>query len=287
MKDIFSRETAELIKVALAEDIGEGDFSTLWSVPENHRSRARIISRQEGIVAGIPLIAEIIRISGEKVEMVASVSDGYEIKPDEVIVELEGSTHSLLKLERTILNFIQRICGVATITRRFADRVSDTGSEILDTRKTTPGMRGLEKYAVRVGGGVNHRVGLYDYVLLKENHVAAAGGIKKAVDAVRKNNDLGLEVEVEVSSMRDVKKALEAEVDRIMLDNMSIEKMKEAVKHIHSYKGKVPEIEASGDVNMENVARVAETGVDFISVGALTHSAGILNLSMLIEPVNQ
>ena len=287
MKDIFSRETAELIKVALAEDIGAGDFSTVWSVPKNHKSRARIISRQEGIIAGIPVIAEIIRISGENVEMIASVSDGYEIQPDEIIVELEGGTHSLLKLERTILNFIQRISAVATLTRRFADQVEGSGAKILDTRKTTPGMRRLEKYAVRVGGGVNHRVGLFDYVLLKENHVAAAGGIKQAVDAVRRNNDRGLSVEVEVSRIEEVHEALAAVVDRIMLDNMSIDQMKTAVEHIRAFDGKVPEIEASGDVNIDNVSLVAGTGVDYISVGALTHSAGILNLSMLIEPVNQ
>jgi nicotinate-nucleotide pyrophosphorylase (carboxylating) len=183
-----------------------------------------------------------------------------------------------------MLNFLQRLSGIATLTRRFVEAVEGSGVEILDTRKTTPGLREMEKYAVRVGGGKNHRFGLYDYVLLKENHISAAGGIRQAVAAVKKSNDLNLPVEVETCTLDEVREACQAGVSRIMLDNMTIEQMRLAVYLVRSQKeGPIPEIEASGDINLRSVAEVAATGVDFISVGAVTHSAGILNLTMLIE----
>lgn len=212
--------------------------------------------------------------------------DGQTVVAGQVVAEIEGATRTLLSIERTVLNFLQRLSGVATLAHRFADSVEGTGVTVLDTRKTTPGFRELEKYAVKIGGAGNHRFGLFDYVLLKENHIAAAGGITGAVDAVRARNDRGLPVEVETRTIDEVREAVAAGVDRIMLDNMTVEQMARAVNIIREAGGDdCPEIEASGDINLRTVREVAGTGVDFISVGALTHSAGILNLTMIIEAV--
>ncbi|MEA2063958.1 MAG: carboxylating nicotinate-nucleotide diphosphorylase [Gemmatimonadota bacterium] len=311
---VLSEHTRQIIRLALEEDIGSGDYSTLWSVPEDHTSRARVISRAGGVIAGLQVVHCLLEQAGPALRLESAVEDGKSVSAGQVVAEFIGATRTILKLERTMLNFLQRLSGVATMTSRFVEQVEGTGVKILDTRKTTPGLRELEKYAVTVGGGLNHRRGLYDYVLLKENHIAAAGGIERAVSAVRSANDLGLPVEVEVSTMDEVRQALDAGVSRIMLDNMTIEQMKIAVGMIRGCKvdrggavslsenkdrgkipeieagreskRKIPEIEASGDVSLRSVAEIAGTGVDFISVGALTHSAGILNLTMLIEPMD-
>ncbi|MBN2288350.1 MAG: carboxylating nicotinate-nucleotide diphosphorylase [Candidatus Glassbacteria bacterium] len=275
------------MRSALEEDVGSGDYSTLWSVPESHNSRGQVISRAGGLIAGIPVVRCLLEQFDPAPELVSAVPDGQAVTAGQVVAELTGRTRAILMVERTMLNFLQRLSGVATLARRFVDQIEGTGVKILDTRKTTPGMRELDKYAVKVGGGSNHRYGLYDYVLLKENHITAAGGITEAMQAVRSANDKGLPVEVEVSTLNDVDEALKAGVSRIMLDNMTIEQMKIAVEMIRGYRGgPIPEIEASGDVNLRTVAEIAGTGVDFISVGALTHSAGILNLTMLIKPEN-
>ena len=282
---VFSDHTLQIIRSALEEDIGSGDYTTLWSVPEDHHSRARIISRAGGVIAGIPVVTYLLDQFNPAPELVSAVPDGQAVTAGQVVAELVGRTRALLMLERTMLNFLQRLSGVATLTSRFVDQVEGSGVKILDTRKTMPGLRELDKYAVAVGGGSNHRSGLYDYVLLKENHITAAGGITKAVAAVKEANDLDLPVEVEVRTLDELTEALEAEVSRIMLDNMTVEQMKIAVEMIRGYKsGPIPEIEASGDVNLRNVAEIAGTGVDFISVGAITHSSGILNFTMLIKP---
>ncbi len=282
---VFSDHTLQIIRSALEEDIGSGDYTTLWSVPEDHTSRARIISRAGGVIAGIPVLAYLLDRFNPAPVMESAVPDGQTVSAGQVVAEIRGKTHAVLMLERTMLNFLQRLSGVATLTSRFVDQVEGSGVKILDTRKTSPGLRELDKYAVAVGGGSNHRSGLYDYVLLKENHITAAGGITKAVAAVKKANDLDLPVEVEVRTLDELTEALEAEVSRIMLDNMTVEQMKIAVEMIRGYKsGPIPEIEASGDVNLRNVAEIAGTGVDFISVGAITHSSGILNFTMLIKP---
>lgn len=281
----LSGSTKELINEALAEDMGSGDYTTLWSVPARHTSRARIIARAGGVIAGIPVARYLISRSRPAPKIVSAVPDGQGVTAGQVVAELIGHTRQLLMVERTMLNFLQRLSGIATMTSRFVEKVEGTGVEILDTRKTTPGLRELEKYAVRVGGGSNHRFGLYDYVLLKENHISAAGGIRQAVEAVKKANDKNLPVEVETRSLDEVREAIQAGVSRIMLDNMTIEQIKLAVDLIRSHKGEIiPEIEASGDITLRTIAEVAATRVDFISVGAITHSAGILNLTMLIEP---
>jgi nicotinate-nucleotide pyrophosphorylase (carboxylating) len=272
--------------MALREDIGEGDFSTMWAVPEGHQSLARIIARAGGVVAGLPVARYILSRFDPVPEVLSIIHEGQDVTAGQVVAEIKGSTSSLLSLERTLLNFLQRLSGVATLAHRFAQVAEGTGVRILDTRKTTPGLRELEKYAVRAGGAHNHRTGLYDYVLLKENHIEAAGGITAAVKAVNRNNNRGLQIEVETRTIDEVREAAAAGVNRIMLDNMTVDQMAYAVKLIHEIAGEnCPEIEASGDMNLRTVREVAETGVDFISVGALTHSAGILNLTMIIEAV--
>ena len=284
-RPVFSDYTLGIMRSALEEDIGSGDYTTLWSVPESHTSRALVISRAGGVIAGMPVINYLLENFNPAPVLESAVPEGQAVTAGQVVAELRGQTRTILMLERTMLNFLQRLSGVATLTRRFVEQIEGTGAKILDTRKTTPGLRELEKYAVTVGGGRNHRRGLYDYVLLKENHITAAGSISKAVAAVRETNDHRLPVEVEVRTLDDVTEALEAGVSRIMLDNMTIEQMKIAVEMIRGYKqGPIPEIEASGDVNLRTVAEIAGTGVDFISVGAITHSSGILNLTMLIKP---
>ena len=284
-RPVFSDYTLRIIRSALEEDIGSGDYTTLWSVPESHTSRALVISRAGGVIAGMPVICYMLENFNPAPVLESAVPEGQAVTAGQVVAELRGQTRTILMLERTMLNFLQRLSGVATLTRRFVEQIEGTGTKILDTRKTTPGLRELEKYAVTVGGGWNHRRGLYDYVLLKENHITAAGSISKAVAAVRETNDRSLPVEVEVRTLDDVAEALEAGVSRIMLDNMTIEQIKIAMEMIRGYKqGPIPEIEASGDVNLRTVAEIAGTGVDFISVGAITHSSGILNLTMLIKP---
>ncbi len=280
----FCERTRRLIQDALEEDVGSGDYSSLWSVPPEQRSSAKIIARAGGVLAGIPVARYLLELIDPAPSLVSTLEDGASVTAGQVIAQLEGQSLALLKVERTLLNFIQRLSGVATMTHSFMERVEGTGVRILDTRKTTPGFRELEKYAVRVGGGYNHRIGLYDYVLLKENHIAAAGGITRAVEVVKQKNVLGLKIEVETRTLDEVHEASRAGVDRIMLDNMTVEQMQVAVEIIRNHSASpVPEIEASGDVNLRTVSSIAATGVDFISVGALTHSSGILNLSMLIE----
>jgi len=281
----LSEQTKELIRKALAEDIGSGDCTTLWSVPGDHGSIARIIARGSGVVAGMPVEEYLVTQFDPQPVLKSAIPDGQMATAGQVVAELAGLTKHLLSLERTLLNFLQRLSGIATLTRRFVEKVEGTRVRILDTRKTTPGLRELEKYAVRVGGGFNHRIGLYDYVLLKENHISAAGGITRAVQTVKKANHRNLPIEVETRTLYEVREALKSGVSRIMLDNMTVEQMSVAVELIRNSSARtVPEIEASGDINLRTVREVAETGVDFISVGALTHSAPILNLTMIIEP---
>jgi nicotinate-nucleotide pyrophosphorylase (carboxylating) len=204
------------------------------------------------------------------------------VDPGDEAMRIEGSARSILTAERTALNFLQQLSGVATMTRRYVREVEGTGARVIDTRKTTPGMRLLEKAAVVAGGGANHRVGLYDMVMIKDNHIAGAGGITAAVEAVRRHNDRGLRVEVETTNLDEVREALSAGVDRIMFDNMTPELMSEAVALVHASHPR-PETEASGGITLETIASFARTGVDFISVGALTHSAPALDLSLRLE----
>lgn len=274
-----------LIELSLEEDFGPvGDVTSRATIPNDHIIRGSIIAKAEGVIAGLDVLALVYAQIDAAVTVITHVSDGDRITPGMTICDVQGPAQAVLAGERTALNFLQRLSGIATLTRQFVDAVAGTGAVILDTRKTTPGWRLLEKYAVRMGGGQNHRIGLYDMLLIKDNHIDAAGGITAAVNAARKHPDAQtLAIEVEVKNETELREALSLNVERIMLDNMSTTEMQQAVLIVN---GRVP-LEASGNVSLATVRDIAETGVDFISVGALTHSAPILDLSMRLvtQPV--
>jgi nicotinate-nucleotide pyrophosphorylase (carboxylating) len=278
-------ELPDLVMRALAEDVWAGDVTAEATVPADARGRARIVQKQAGVVYGLGVVSETMRQCGvEEVDNLVVEGQWRDGVPAEVLLA-SGSATGLLAAERTALNFLGHLSGVATLTARFADAVSGTGAAILDTRKTTPGLRELEKAAVLAGGGRNHRMGLYDAILIKENHIALAGSLAKAVHSARSTHP-DLAVEVECRNLDEVAYALGTGADILLLDNMDAETLRGAVRlrDENAGAGKGPSLEASGGVNLETVRGVAETGVDFISVGALTHSAPTLDFSMLIEP---
>ncbi|HWO82232.1 MAG TPA: carboxylating nicotinate-nucleotide diphosphorylase [Solirubrobacterales bacterium] len=280
----LAEEIEELVGRALAEDLGEGDITSEATVPEEARARARIVQKEPGVVYGLAVVAEAMRQCGvEDVDNLVVEGQWREDVPAEVLIA-GGSARALLAAERTAINFLGHLSGVATLTARYAEVVVGTGTTILDTRKTTPGLRHLEKAAVAAGGGLNHRMGLYDAILIKENHIAAAGGLAKAVYAAR-NAQPEKAIEVEVRNLDEAAYALGMGVDRLLLDNMSADSMREAVSLRDENAGGADgvSLEASGGVTLENVREIAETGVEFISIGALTHSAATLDFSMLLE----
>jgi nicotinate-nucleotide pyrophosphorylase (carboxylating) len=272
-----------LIRTALEEDVGAGDWTTLWTVPPDRRAQARILAKQDGVTAGLEVAARVFHEVDAELVVERTVEDGASVAPGDEVLRIRGSARSILTAERVALNFLQRLSGVATLTRRYVEAVRGTDARILDTRKTTPGMRALEKAAVRAGGGKNHRFGLHDMVMIKENHIAAAGGIAAAVSAVREQDEEGLAVEVETTNLAEVEEALAAGVDRILFDNMPLPLLRDAVERVHGSGATRPETEASGGITLEAIRAVAETGVDFISVGALTHSPPALDLSLLLQ----
>jgi nicotinate-nucleotide pyrophosphorylase (carboxylating) len=267
-----------LIRRALEEDLGPGDVTTSSVLTGEEKGFALAIAKADMVVAGIEVFKEVFFSLDPDIRFIRSTVDGQEAGPGDILAEVSGNLANILRAERTALNLLQRMCGVATHTMRFAGEIRGTQARILDTRKTMPGLRILDKYAVRVGGGSNHRMGLYDGVLIKDNHIAAAGGIAKAVARARRGAPHTLKVEVETGSIQEVKEAVAAGADIIMLDNMEIEEMREAVRLI----GGRALTEASGNVNLSNVKRIAETGVDFISVGAITHSAPAADISLKV-----
>jgi len=274
----LTAETVDrVLAAALAEDVGTGDLTTDGVVPADARCRAELLVEEPGVVCGIPLALEVFVKLDPSVTGEALVGEGALVEAPGAVTRLEGLARAVLTGERTALNLLGRLSGIATLTRRYVDAVEGTGATILDTRKTTPGLRELEKYAVRCGGGRNHRVGLYDMILLKENHLRVAGGIRKAVAALGPRNGTPLEVEAE--TLDEVRDALDAGVDRILLDNMRLDDLRRAVDVAG---GRVP-LEASGGISLDTVRAVAETGVDFISVGALTHGARSLAVSLDLE----
>ncbi len=275
-------EALALIDAALAEDVGPGDFTTLWTVPADRRAEARIVAKASGVVAGAEVAAAVFRRVDPTLAVTVDAPDGTAVEPGDLAMTVYGSARSILTSERTALNFMQRLSGVATVTRHYVWAVEGTGARVIDTRKTTPGMRRLEKAAVLAGGGANHRVGLHDMVMIKDNHIAAAGGITAAVQAVRRQNDRGLRVEVETTGLEEVREALAAGVDRIMFDNMPPELIRQAVALVAKARPR-PETEASGGITLETIGDFARAGVDFISVGALTHSAPALDLSLQLR----
>ena len=269
----------ELIDRALAEDVGMGDLTTDALVPADARARARIEQKAPGVIAGMQVAESVFRRVDPELRWHAHAREG-EWRDGGLVAEVAGATASILRGERVALNFLGRLSGIATLTARYVRAVEGTGARILDTRKTTPGLRALEKRAVLAGGGANHRFGLYDGVLVKENHAAAAGGVGNATRKALAAAD-GVPVEVECATLDEVGEALDAGAPRILLDNMAPDELRKAVE----LAGGRAELEASGGVTLENVREIAETGVDFVSVGALTHSAPALDLSLSLEPL--
>jgi len=270
----------EIINKAIEEDVGNGDHTSLSTIPGSARGKAQLIVKEPGIIAGVNVARDVFLQLDQDLAFDTHITDGQEVKPGDVVFTISGNSRSILTAERLALNFMQRMSGIATHTSEIVSHTSGTGVKILDTRKTTPLMRELEKMAVRTGGGVNHRMGLYDMIMIKDNHVDFAGGIDKAIDGVHDymlENNMSLPVEIEVRSFHELEQVLDhGKVDRIMLDNFSISDLKTAVEMID---GKF-ETEASGGITMENIREYALTGVDFISVGALTHHIKSLDMSL-------
>jgi nicotinate-nucleotide pyrophosphorylase (carboxylating) len=271
--DLTQADIDRVVAAALAEDVGDGDRTTTALVPAGTLCRAQLLLEEPGVVCGVPVAATVFRALDASVRVDAVVEEGaFATDPPVVVAELEGPARAVLTGERVALNLLARLCGIASLTRRFVELTEGTGATILDTRKTTPGLRALEKYAVRCGGGANHRAGLYDAILVKENHLRIAGGIAAAVASLNGSHD----VEVEAETLDQVREALAAGVPRILLDNMSPEQLANAVE----LAGGRATLEASGGVSLATARSIAETGVDFISVGALTHSARSLTVSL-------
>lgn len=271
------------IAAALREDIGSGDITSKPIFPYRHKSKALLIAKASGVLAGMAAAKLVCQTVDSAILFRPLLHDGQTVAPGDTILTLSGPTISILQAERTMLNFLQHLSGIATLTALFVEETKGSPARILDTRKTTPLWRDLEKAAVLCGGGHNHRMGLYDAVLIKDNHIDAAGSVSAAVAAVRKSRHSHVFVEVETRTLDEVRQAHASKVDRIMLDNMTCAQMAKAVRWLKSQKPPRIETEASGGVGLRNTARIAKTGVDFISIGALTHSAPILDLSLKIE----
>ncbi|TMA57119.1 MAG: carboxylating nicotinate-nucleotide diphosphorylase [Deltaproteobacteria bacterium] len=270
---------ARLIATALEEDLGRGDVTTLATIPPDRTAQGKITAKADLTIAGLPLVGQILKVVDPAAGVRVLVAESSAVKKGEVVVELWGNAVALLSAERTILNFLQHLSGVATLTRRFVAAVAGTACKIIDTRKTLPGFRLLDKYAVTQGGGTNHRLGLDDGVLIKDNHIAVCGGVGAAVHQARSRASALLRIEVECTTLAEVQEALDARADIILLDNMATSQISEAVRLVS---GRAL-LEASGNMSLERVCEVAETGVDFISVGALTHSAPAVDLSMALR----
>lgn len=267
------------IRTWLQEDVGSGDITTLTTIEPGHESKAVIHAKESGIVAGMPVAELVFETVDPTLVFRPLVRDGARVEKGTVLAEVEGSTHRILTGERLALNLLQRLSGIATTTRAYVDALEGLPTRLVDTRKTTPGHRMLEKYAVRVGGGSNHRFGLYDAVMIKDNHIKGAGGIRQAVERARANIPHTMTIEVETESLEQVNEALDAGADIIMLDNMNHELMTEAVRRIKARSPHV-RVEASGNVSLQTVRGIAETGVDVISVGRLTYSFHNLDISL-------
>jgi len=275
--------TQHLIEIALKEDIGPGDITTDNLIDPNLEGKGILIAKEPLVVAGLEIVARVFRHLDPDVLLNSEYTDGDTVEPGDTIADVQGKLRALLSGERTALNFLQRLSGVATFVRAHVNELAGKKSRLVDTRKTTPGWRVLEKYAVRVGGAHNHRMGLYDGVLIKDNHIVACGGIKQAVDRIRADVSHLSKIEVEVSSMKQVEEALEAGADVIMLDNMNLQQIKDAIAHID---GRAV-VEVSGNVKKSVLKSLADTGADIISAGALTHSARCVDISMRIKAADE
>jgi nicotinate-nucleotide pyrophosphorylase (carboxylating) len=271
------KDVEKVVEDFLREDLGEGDITTDAIVPKNHTSKAIILVKADGVVAGHLFAREIFKLLDQDIQYQELKQDGERVTKGDILATIAGKSRAILTGERVALNILQRLSGIATITRSFVEAVEGTGVQILDTRKTSPGLRSMEKYAVRMGGGYNHRFNLSEMALIKENHIALAGSIKEAVKRVKSQSNVT--IELEVRNMEELKEAMDAGVDRIMLDNWKIEFVEQAVSLFHK---RIP-LEVSGNMTIEKVKKVANTGVDFISVGAITHSFKSLDMTLLLE----
>jgi len=276
-------EARRLIGAALQEDVGPGDWTTLWTVDADVTASAEIVAKESLVVAGGELARAVFHAVDPELVVEPACPDGASVAAGAVVLRISGGARGILTAERTALNFLGRLSGIATLTRAFVDRVAGTSARIIDTRKTTPGWRRLEKWAVRIGGGTNHRMGLHDMVLIKDNHIAASGGVREAASRVASRNLEGLPVEVEVVRPEQVEELRGLDVQRILLDNMTDEALREAVERVRSWPAPRPELEASGNMTLDRVGAVARTGVDLISVGALTHSVRTVDYSLRLD----
>jgi nicotinate-nucleotide pyrophosphorylase (carboxylating) len=279
---VITPQIEALLRMALEEDLGPGDVTTMSTIPAGARGTGLFRAKRDCVVAGLVLLPRCFSLVDEAVVVRCASTDGDSIAQGTVVAEAEGSIRSLLMVERTALNFLQRLSGTATLTRQYVEALKGFSCRLIDTRKTTPGLRALQKYAVRMGGGANHRLGLYDAALIKDNHIAASGALTAAVENVRRQAPFMAKIEVECGSLRQVREAVEAKADVIMLDNMDLAEMAEAVRLVD----KRAWIEASGGIDLGNLREVAATGVDYISVGALTHSAPAVDFNMKVTPAS-
>ncbi len=286
----------DIVQLAIKEDIGDGDITSKIFIPDGSETKGMLIAKEAGIVAGLPVAGYVLSQIDENLIFTSNIEDGSRVKKGTIIGSVKGLTLSLLSAERLVLNFLQRLSGIATATNRFAEKIKGYGTQIMDTRKTAPGWRYLEKYAVRVGGGINHRMGLYDQILIKDNHLKAMGSekengtISRLVRKAREQIENGMLIEVEVEDLCQIKDVVDAGVDIILFDNMEPSKIREAVdivkeieKNQDAGTGKSILTEASGNITIENVEEYADAGVDRISVGAITHSARVLDISFDIS----
>jgi nicotinate-nucleotide pyrophosphorylase (carboxylating) len=279
----MDQEIIDIIDLAIREDRGDGDHTSLASIPENNVGKAKLVAKEEGVIAGLELATFIFTYIDPNCKVELFKNEGDDVFPGDIILFAVGNERKLLQSERLVLNFMQRMSGIATMVKRYTKELHGLKTKLLDTRKTTPGLRKVEKWAVRIGGGVNHRMGLYDMIMLKENHIAYAGGIEKAIEQTTqylKEKGLTIPIEIETQNIDEVKEVLKCGgVTRIMLDNYTIPQLEEAIKLIDGNY----ETEASGGINLTTIREIAKTGVDYVSVGALTHSVKSLDISMLVE----
>ena len=280
MKTTYEELLNSFIENSLREDIAEGDHTSLACIPDSSHGKARLLVKEEGLIAGVRVAKAVFKKASEKISVKIYMPDGSPIKPGDIILDVTGNTRAILQTERLVLNIMQRMSGIATKTRQYVNRLEGLKAKVLDTRKTTPGMRFLEKEAVRIGGGYNHRMGLYDMIMLKDNHIDFAGGIRNAIDKTRKYlqiNNLDLKVEIEARNFKEIEVILKTGgIDRIMLDNFTVKDTRIAVEMISGQF----ETESSGGIRLDNIRAYAECGVDYISVGDLTHHINSLDLSL-------
>ena len=277
-----------LVRVALKEDIGKGDITSKLTVPKPAQALALIMAKEDAVIAGLPVAKLVYEMVDPALAFDGLLQDGSRVEYGDILVKIQGSARSILAGERVALNFLQHLSGVATLTAKYVEQVQGTSAKILDTRKTLPGFRVLDKYAVRMGGGTNHRMGLYDMVLIKSNHVELAGGIGNAIRKIKRSNGKGTKVVAEVRNLNEATEALFASPDRLLLDNMSLDKIRDVVALVETSnraREVKTDLEVSGGINLDNVRAIAQTGVNFVSVGALTHSARAVDLSLTLREI--